>query len=83
MKIETEERKSTRLDFQFCCAVYVRSEYESNPNKASNLYSDHGGVEFSNSFKSGIEHARGIVKQNPEYLCVVIDLLNRKKPIVI
>jgi len=81
-KIELEDdQKPTHLDFQFCVAVYLREEYLKDKTKTSNLYSDWGGIEFGNSWKSGVQHAKDIVKKNPEYLCVVIDKMNRKKPL--
>jgi hypothetical protein len=80
---EKENKRSLNMQFQFCLAVYLRSEYESDKDKASNLYSEWGGVEFSNSWQAGIDHGKEICKKNPEYICVLIDRMSRKQPLEI
>jgi hypothetical protein len=76
-ELDDDNRKNTHLDYQFVVAVCLRDESKTH------LYSDWGGIEFGNSWKAGIEHAKEIVKKHPDYLCVVIDRLNRKKPLEI
>lgn len=78
-----EEEKSTHLDSQFCLAIYLTSELTELGAKAGNLYSEWGGIEFGNTWSSGIARANEIVNKNPEYTCILIDRMNRKKPLEI
>lgn len=77
MKTETEDRH-THLDWQFCIAVYLKTD---NKETQSHLFSEWSGIEFGNSWKAGIERAKQICAKNPEYMCVLIDRMNRKKPL--
>lgn len=77
--IDTDERKHTQLDFQFHLSIHVRHEYLATGD--GHIYSEWGGVEFDNSWKGGIKRAKEIVHKNPEYLCVLTDRMNRKKPL--